>query len=204
MSAAHRSVYSAIAALALLLLGAARVWAADAPAQKATVFGSPAANLRAGASVEQAIKVTLKEGDSVIVEKLAGEWYLVTAADGQQGYIHKDLLKLAAADGAPGSTPKRQIAGDAPAGPAPANNAPPPVAPTAAKTGKAPAATPSPTARVKAPEGQAPSLLQILEAHETEVKIGLLIAAVAFVLGWICGGLYSVRRERKSWRRLRL
>ena len=77
-----------------------------------------------------------------------------------------------------------------------------PPAPT--KNEKAPTPTASPPVRVKAPEGQAPSLLQILEAHEAEVKIGLMIAAMAFVLGWICGGLFAVRRERRSRRRLRL
>jgi predicted MFS family arabinose efflux permease len=44
----------------------------------------------------------------------------------------------------------------------------------------------------------------MLDAHESEVKIGLLVAGIAFVIGWFCGGHYYIRREHKSRRRLRL
>jgi hypothetical protein len=43
----------------------------------------------------------------------------------------------------------------------------------------------------------------MLEGHETEVKLGLIIAAIAFVLGWLCGAGYYARRERKSRHKLR-
>jgi hypothetical protein len=43
----------------------------------------------------------------------------------------------------------------------------------------------------------------MIEGHEAEVKIAALVAAVAFVLGWVCGGSYSIRRERKARRKLR-
>lgn len=174
-----------------------RAPAADAPAQKAVVFGTPTANLRAGASVEQAIKLTLKEGDPVTLEKLEGEWCLATAADGQKGYIHKNLLKLAATETAPPAppAPPTEKAGAA---------QPTALTPAPAKSEAAAAPAAPPPAWPKAAEGKAPSLLQILEAHETEVKIGLIAVAVAFLLGWICGGLYAVWRERRSRRRLRL
>jgi hypothetical protein len=81
-------------------------------------------------------------------------------------------------------------------------------APTVAKSEKSPpvAATAAPVevARAKPTDGKSPSLLQLLGAHEAEVKIALVVGGVAFVLGWVCGGLYSVRRERKYRRRLRL
>jgi hypothetical protein len=51
----------------------------------------------------------------------------------------------------------------------------------------------------KASEAKSQSILQMLEGHETEVKIGLIIAAFAFILGWVCGVGYYERRERK-WR----
>ena len=66
------------------------------------------------------------------------------------------------------------------------------------------AAAPGEVAQAKPTDGKSPSLLQLLEAHETVVKIALLVAGVAFVLGWVCGGFYFVRRERKYRRRLRL
>jgi hypothetical protein len=80
-------------------------------------------------------------------------------------------------------------------------------APTpAAPKPKAAAPTVAPT-RVepqKPVDAKSPSILQMLEGHETELKIGFLIAGIAFLLGWLCGGSYYLRRERKSWRKLRL
>jgi len=183
--------------------------------RKAAVFGTPMANLRAGAGIEYGLKMTLKEGDQVGVEKLDGEWYLVSAADGQKSYVHKNLLKLAA-DATPQST--------APPQPAPAKinlpeakelakDAAPAVvsaAPTPAPTAKEPPKPAPPSApvvpRVEQPiatEAKSQSILQMLEGHETEVKLGLIIAAIAFVLGWLCGGGYYARRERKSRYKLR-
>jgi len=200
--------------IALFLLSANLARAAEPIGQKAMVSGTPTANLRAGAGVEHGLKLTLKEGDPVTIEKLEGEWYLVAAADGQKGYIHKNLLKPVAIVAVPApvqaaATPQPQKAdAAAPAQPAqsvgPAETATPP----AVKSEKLPPVpqpvAPAEAVRPKPPEAQGPSLLQILEAHEAEVKIGLLVAVVAFALGWICGGLFAVRRERKHRRRLRL
>ena len=148
--------------------------------------------------------MTLKEGDQVSVEKLQGEWYLVSAADGQKGYIHKNLLKLAA-----DATPQPAVPPPAPA----KTNAPEAKAPSKNTAPTAVPATPPPTTKTapkppsidppKVPEAKSQSILQMLEGHETEVKIGLIIAAFAFVLGWLCGGGYYARRERKSRHKLR-
>ncbi|MBM4299046.1 MAG: hypothetical protein FJ143_15025 [Deltaproteobacteria bacterium] len=195
--------FARMMALAILLWLAGIGGAVAQP--KATVFGTATANLRAGAGVEHALKMTLKEGDQVSVEKLDGDWYLVSAADGQKGYVHKNLLKLAAdtpAQSAPPQTPPvttapleaKESAKDAPPPAAPAN-----VTPTApgAQPKQAPANPP------QAADAKSQSILQMIEGHETEVKIGLIIAAMAFALGWLCGGGYYARRERKSRHKLR-
>ena len=82
-----------------------------------------------------------------------------------------------------------------------------PAAATAEGTAKEPAKpAPAPVLQVeppKAPEAKSQSILQMLEGHESEVKIGLIIAAIAFALGWLCGGSYYARRERKSRHKLR-
>jgi len=183
---------------------------AEPVGQKAVVSGTPTANLRAGAGVEHGLKLVLKEGDAVTIEKAEGEWLLVAAADGQKGYIHRNLLKVAenviaqpsAAPAPPQKSaepsPSLTTKGGAMAEPVAAPPAKPAIVPSAPEPIASSEAT-----RVK-PEGQSPSLLQILEAHEAEVKIGLLVAGVAFVLGWFCGGFYYVRRENKHRRRLRL
>jgi uncharacterized protein YgiM (DUF1202 family) len=165
--------------------------------QKAAVFGTPTANVRAGAGVEHALKTTLKEGDQVVVEKLEGEWYLINAADGQKGYVHKNFLKLVA---------------DATPQPVPAQVATPqPIAPEIKAPVKNAAVAPAPVQRVpqapvpqtKPAEAKSQSILQMLEGREAEVKIGLFIAGVAFAIGWFCGGSFYQRRERKSRYKLR-
>lgn len=189
----------------VLLLSAGSAIAAEAVAQKATVFGTPTANLRAGAGVEHELKRILKEGDQVTIEAFEGEWYLVTAPDGQQGYIHKNLLKPVQNVAVPPeiAPPQKSVAVATPtpetgrARAAPAKSPTKPPSPT-------PAAASGEVAKTKITDGQAPSLLQMLEGHELEVKIGLLVAGVAFVIGWFCGGHYYIRREQKHRRRLRL
>ncbi len=163
--------------------------------QKAAVFGTPTANMRAGAGVEHALKTTLNEGDQVVVEKLEGEWYLVNAADGQKGYVHKNFLKLAA-DATPQPIPQ-------PAAPTP--NAAEVKAPPTKSVAVSPASVASsvPAPQAKPAEAKSQSILQMLEGREAEVKIGLFIAGVAFVLGWFCGGSFYQRRERKSRYKLR-
>ena len=190
---------------------------AEPAEMKAAVSGAPMVNLRAGAGVDHALQLTLKEGDQVIVEKAEGEWFLVAAANGQKGYIHKNLLKLAgetSAQSAAGQTPTQQVAAGQAQEPAKEATAPKVVGPAgqnptvgpakagdSSKTKQSP--TPSAVAPQQLPEAKSQSILQMIEGHEAEVKIAALVAAIAFVLGWFCGGSYYVRRERKARRKLR-
>jgi hypothetical protein len=50
---------------------------------------------------------------------------------------------------------------------------------------------------------KSPSILQMLEGHETELMIAAAIAATFFLIGWICGGHYSVRRDRRRRTKIR-
>lgn len=192
----------------LLWLSTENAAAAEALAQKATVFGTPTANLRAGPGVEHELKLTLKEGDPVTIAKLEGEWFWVTVADGQQGYIHKNLLKLVESVAVqPQVAPPQKSAAVAAPAAATGTGKPQNVPAPATRAAKAPA--PNSTATevaemTQTTDGKAPSLLQMLDAHESEVKIGLLVAGIAFVIGWFCGGHYYIRREHKHRRRLRL
>jgi hypothetical protein len=51
--------------------------------------------------------------------------------------------------------------------------------------------------------GKSPSILQMLEGHETELMIAAVIAATFFLIGWICGGRYSLRRDRRRRTKIR-
>jgi hypothetical protein len=50
---------------------------------------------------------------------------------------------------------------------------------------------------------KAPSLIQRLEGRESDVMIGLAIAVVFFLVGWISGGIHARRRDRSRRTRLR-
>ena len=179
------------------------------------IANTPTANLRVGPGTEQAIVITLKEGDVVTVEKLEGEWYQVTAAEGQKGYIHKNLIKVgepqkvattpaAAPDGAksevnkPTPTPSTTSTIEAPGKLA----TPPPPAPTPAPEKSV---TPQPAAQSSdavPTTRKSTALIRLIEGRETEAVIGFGIAVLFFVFGWICGGIYSLRRDRVRRSRL--
>jgi hypothetical protein len=61
----------------------------------------------------------------------------------------------------------------------------------------------SPVAEAKPPAEKSPSIIQMLEGRENDLIIWISIAAVAFVIGWILGGNYYVRRDRARSKKLR-
>ena len=60
-----------------------------------------------------------------------------------------------------------------------------------------------PVAEQKAPAEKSPSIIQMLEGRENDLIIWGSIAAVAFAIGWIFGGNYSLRRDRARSKKLR-
>jgi len=61
----------------------------------------------------------------------------------------------------------------------------------------------SPVAEQKAPAEKSPSIIQMLEGRENDLILWVSIAAVAFAMGWICGGNYYLRRDRARSKKLR-
>jgi len=55
----------------------------------------------------------------------------------------------------------------------------------------------------KNPPEKSPSILQMLEGHETALIVAFTIAGAFFLLGWICGGNYYLRRERRRRTKIR-
>jgi SH3-like domain-containing protein len=180
---------------------------AQAAERRAVVAGAPMANVRVGAGVDHAIRATLKEGDQVSVGKLDGEWYAVTTADGQNGYIHRSLLSVGSEAQSPQtaqSADKNKI--DKPAKEGIGTPAKPSqvAAGGAAKAQKLNA--PEPAAAPKksdAPAAKSPSIVEMLEGHENELIIAVAIASAFFLVGWICGGNHYLRRERKQRHKIR-
>lgn len=188
MLASWRHLFSCSVVIGILV-NADRSRAAEPVGERGTMSETAMANLRSGAGAEHGFKLILDEIYPGTIEKPPGEWFLIAAADdGHTGYVPEDLSKLV--ENAPTPLPA------APAGPA--------IAKTEKSTSVAAGSAPVQPARAEPADGKSPSILQLLEAHEAEVKIALVVAGVAFVLGWVCGGMYSVRRERRHRRRLRL
>jgi hypothetical protein len=50
---------------------------------------------------------------------------------------------------------------------------------------------------------KSPSIIQMLEGRESDLLVWLSIAIVFFMIGWILGGNYYLRRDRVRRRKLR-
>jgi len=183
-----RHFYSCLVVIGVLV-NADRSRAVEPVGQFGTTSETAMADSSAGAEAGHSFKLTFEQADSGTIKRPPGEWFLVAAAvDSKDGYVPEIVAKLV--ENSPSPLPA------APAGP------------VIAKTEKAPSgaagAAPAQVTGAEPVDGKSPSILQLLEVHEKEVKVALVVAGGAFVLGWICGGMYSVRRERKYRRRLRL
>ena len=171
-----------------------------ADGRKAIVQGTSHANLRSGPNRDWPSIAILQEGDEVIVEGEAGAWYRVVT-HGQKGYVHKSLVKfkedrqaqvgLAAkitrdsqAPGKPNepSEPSRLSTSEAVAG---------------AEESKIKPINPTTTA-------ENPRFFsQFLEGRGDELWFCFATGLVFFVIGWIFGGSYYLRRERARRTKLR-
>lgn len=69
---------------------------------------------------------------------------------------------------------------------------------------KAEQSTPNkPVVEQKSPPEKSPSVIQMLEGRENDLVVWASIAVVFFVIGWIWGGNYYLRRDRARSRKLR-
>ncbi len=75
----------------------------------------------------------------------------------------------------------------------------PPTQPAASATAN-PSSSKSPQRK---PIVRSPSILQMLDGHELELLAAAAIALSFFIIGWICGGNYYLRRDRRRRTKLR-
>ena len=172
-------------------------------------------NLRSGPGLEYPSIKVLKDGERVVVEKQEGEWYGVIAAGGLKGYLHTTVLSFpevrpspTVARDKPQSSQDTDVkAADTPRHPAPV--VPPRVASSPPKSQSPAPAIPSAVqndssaSAEKSSSASAPSLMQLLEGRERDMVLWLTIAVAFFLIGWICGGNYYLRRDRIRRTKLR-
>ncbi len=200
--------------------------AAQGQARRASVQGATHVNLRSGPGLSHTPITVLSENAPLIIEGQEGEWMRVKTADGQQGYVHQSLVKILDDDQKP--TPaKESMAGETavatvktpqssvPDTPPTRTKAPvksdgesvsttesaaessPPVAASPART-FAEQKESKPAEPVKSPP-----LIHLLEGRESDMTVWLAIAVAFFLLGWICGGNFYLRRDRARRTKLR-
>src|SRR5512134_378619 len=68
-------------------------------AGKATVRDAESVNVREAPSAESPVLLSLRKGREVTVEKVVGDWALITLEGGRQGYIRTLYLALPAGIG---------------------------------------------------------------------------------------------------------
>lgn len=93
---------------------------------------------------------------------------------------------------------------------APANRQPPAAVKAKTPESRSKASSPAKSAasvdtsqEQKNAAAKSPSILQMLEGHETELIIAAAIAATFFLIGWLCGGHYYLRRDRRRRTKIR-
>jgi len=151
----------------------------------------------------------------------------VLTGDGQKGYVHQSFVRLTGEGPAP--APREAVVAKLPVGEKvkpPPSLAPPDVLPTpptgiskpdahAAPEDAQPPTTPTITEASQTPpsaavgekpltaQSKSSALIHVLEGREGDMILWLAIAAAFFLIGWICGGNYYLRRDRLRRTKLR-
>ena len=187
-------------------------------ANRAIVPANAPANPDAGSGVEQPFSPTFMNLAPVAAEEWGWKRHAGVATDHRSEPVHENSWKFvneAAAQtsdpGAPSKTPAEQKESTKkPDSKTPAKIQTPPAGKT---TQTAPRSKASPPAKSvapvdnslerKMPPAKSPSILQMLEGHETELIVAMTIAVAFFFIGWICGGNYYLRRDRRRRTKIR-
>lgn len=172
--------------------------AAQPAGKPARIHGQPFVNLRSGAGPSHPAKEVLREGQEVRVEKEEGSWYFVTLPDGRRGYVHRTLVRLS---DKPPEKENKQPEKTKQIKPAEATKEINETKPTTARPTREEGGAELPSASAphlarRMPEVQPLPVSKVLEGRKWEVLGWLGAAFCIFVLGWICGGNYYLRRDR--------
>lgn len=170
----------------IALLSFALLWFVLLPAEGQTEFvrrkgeiqGESYVNLRSGPDLKYPPKGVLRKGDKVTVEGEDGSWYLVSAMDGKKGHVHKAFVRLL------GRAEEKEVA-----------RVESVAAESEVRTDNAPISIER-REEIKAPKSKPVPVIEVLEGKEWNIVSWLGAALCIFIIGWICGGNYYLRRDR--------
>ncbi len=199
-------------AVAFGLLVLSHCWGAEAAESKAAGFTIQTTNFQAlsGAERERAINELIHQQ----AETPARHQPVVTSVSRREKNVQEKLILLASELTAEKSTSGTRASRltDSPSKESSRSSRTKPVKPAtlplaiaAATKGSVPksmmnASTP---AEQETSLGKSPSILQMLEGREQDLIIAAAIAVAFFSVGWLCGGIYYLRRDRKRRTKLR-
>jgi hypothetical protein len=150
---------------------------AEIVSTKGKIRGEGYVNLRSGPGIDHPSRAVVREGEEITVEGDERNWYLVSLKDGRKGYIHSGLVEI---------TEKAEAEETAGEG---VNT------PTATVEEKQQPKSLS-TQKEEALKAKPLPVIQILEGREREILWWFGTALCIFIIGWICGGNYYLRRDR--------
>lgn len=151
--------------------------AAELINKRGKIEGENFVNLRSGPDLSYPSRAVLKKGEEITVEKEEGGWYLVSLMDGRKGYVHRTLVAFRE-NGEVKATVKNED-----------------LKKLSVKKEQTTPETP-PTTKREPSKGKPLPLVKVLEGKEWEMLWWLGAVLCIFVIGWICGGNYYLRRDR--------
>ncbi|MFQ5916566.1 MAG: SH3 domain-containing protein [Candidatus Binatia bacterium] len=171
---------------------------ADPKAKKGKITGASHVNLRSGPGISHPPIKILRIGAEVDVERLEGSWYRVSLPDGKRGYVYKPLVYLAEheegesvkvgnATGQEPGVPKEIAATDTNSTEEKGHFAVPRRQKELSHTN---------LVEKEIPKDNPPLTMGIGPGQVLVIAMWITAALCIFILGWILGGNYYLRRDR--------
>jgi len=180
---------SALLFMFLGLVFLPRAAAAGEVGRKGKIQGESWVNLRSGPGVSHEPITVLRKGQEFYVVREERGWYRVSLPEGREGYVDKRFVLLLGREERPKAPPKatqEEVA----------------VEPDQELERDAEVSSPPQGERQLLRGGRRP-LIVLLEMKKWDILWWLAVFACLFILGWICGGNYYLRRDRARGGKLR-
>ena len=157
---------------------------AEVTGKRGKIQGESYVNLRSGPDLSSPPRAVLRKGEEVTVEREEKSWYLVSLRDGRRGYVYKTFVRLL------GKEEIKAALEEAVAEPGVGGE-------------KDLQISSSQRVERQTPKGKPLPIIKVIEGKEWEILRWFVAALCIFIIGWICGGNYYLRRDRIQRSKLR-